>query len=90
MAIEGTTPENDGSADHHANMAYAGESDGTSNKMGEEDTQPVGTSTSNSLKPVFYSQLKKVAKQRVMPTLDEGDLEEVFVRGQSHFGDMPV
>lgn len=28
-----------------------------------------------------YSQLKKVAKKRVMPTLNEDDLEESFVRG---------
>jgi hypothetical protein len=29
-----------------------------------------------------YSQLKKIARQRVMPVLDEADLEESFVRGK--------
>jgi hypothetical protein len=42
-------------------------------------------SLEDTSKPVFYSQLKKLAKQRVVPTLNEDDLEEVFVRGQTFF-----
>jgi hypothetical protein len=33
-------------------------------------------------KPIFYSQMKKLAKGRVLPELKEADLEEVFVRGK--------
>jgi hypothetical protein len=33
-------------------------------------------------KPIFYSQMKKLAKERVLPELKEEDLEEVFVRGK--------
>jgi hypothetical protein len=31
----------------------------------------------------YYSQLKKIAKKRVLPELNEDDLDEVFVRGWS-------
>jgi hypothetical protein len=31
--------------------------------------------------PRFYSQLKKAHKERLVPALNESDLEESFVRG---------
>jgi hypothetical protein len=43
-----------------------------------EDAAPTMTT-----KPMFYSQLKKVAKKRVLPELNEDDIDEVFVRGMS-------
>lgn len=42
--------------------------------------------TSASQIPRFYSQLKKAHKQRVVPELKEGDLEESFVRGSGPGG----
>jgi hypothetical protein len=42
----------------------------------------------NGPKPIFYSQLKKIAKHRKVPELREEDLEEVFVRGECCAADM--
>ena len=34
--------------------------------------------------PRFYSQMKKASKERVIPVLNENDLEESFVRGMCY------
>jgi hypothetical protein len=41
------------------------------------------TGSSAPTRQPYYSQLKKIAKKRVLPELNEDDLDEVFVRGWS-------
>ncbi|GJE98138.1 peptide chain release factor-like protein [Phanerochaete sordida] len=53
----------------------------------ESDSNDTPSSTpSTSSVPRFYSQLKKVAKERKIPELREEDLEETFVRGSGPGG----
>ncbi len=46
-----------------------------------EQASTAGLSEPTPNVPRYYSQLKKAHKERVVPELKEGDLEESFVRG---------
>lgn len=47
----------------------------------QQEQETASTTTSSDKKSLNYSQLKKVARKRVLPELNEDDLEECFVRG---------
>jgi peptide chain release factor len=47
-------------------------------------SDPPSDGVSSTAIPRFYSQMKKAHKERVMPVIDENDLEESFVRGVYH------
>ncbi|KAH9923946.1 RF-1 domain-containing protein, partial [Epithele typhae] len=51
-----------------------------------DDSTPPTPSANASPRPLYYSQLKKASKQRVIPELKEADLEESFVRGSGPGG----
>jgi hypothetical protein len=49
---------------------------------GEAEQSALGhAAKTEASKPIFYSQLKQLAKKRIIPELREEDLDEVFVRG---------
>ena len=48
---------------------------------GHLSTEPRGDGAPFSVAPRFYSQMKRAHKERVMPVLNEDDIEESFVRG---------
>ena len=47
--------------------------------MSSSDLQSDGVSS--TAVPRFYSQMKRAHRERVIPVIDEKDLEESFVRG---------